>query len=143
MVPYAYHKSYQKLIDLKSFASENSSLLVIPKIAFTKPFFPNDQNKNNLANGIMTLESNNHLLLASHSGNGLHSYFKKLEELKVGDEFLIKENHQEKKYQIIAMNYKEKDGKLSYQSQLDNLVILLTCSKKNSNKQVYFIGKKV
>ncbi len=141
--PYAYHKSYQKIIEIKAFAGENISLLVIPRIAFTKPFFPNDNEKNNLTTGIMSIKNNNHLLLASHSGEGIHSYFKKLEELKIGDEFFIKENNQERKYQIIAVNYKDKDGKLSYQSKEDNLVILITCSKKVLNKQVYFVGKKV
>ncbi len=143
IVPYAYHKSYQKIIEMNAFMGDNISLLVIPKLAFTKPFFLDDNEKNNLNTGIMSIESNNHLLLASHSGNGIHSYFKKLEELNIGDEFFIKENNQEKKYQIISINYKDKDGKLSYQSKEDNLVILITCSKKVLDKQVYFVGKKV
>ena len=91
----------------------------------------------------MSIKNNNHLLLASHSGDGIHSYFKKLEELKIGDEFFIRKNNQERKYQIIDINYKDKDGKLSYYSKEDDLVILITCSKKVINKQVYFVGKKV
>ena len=141
--PYAYHKSYQKIIEIKAFAGENLSLLVIPRIAFTKPFFPNNNEKNNLITGIMSIKNDNHLLLASHSGNGIHSYFKKLEELKIRDEFYIKENNREKKYQIISIDYKDKDGKLSYYSKEKDLVILITCSKKVLNKQVYFVGKKV
>ena len=143
--PYAYRKSIQILNDFKSLIGNN--ILVIPKIAFSKAYFPYDSPKNNLNYGIMVIKSLNGGpdILASHSGNGLHSYFKKLEELKVGDEFLIKENHQEKKYQIIAMNYKEykdKDGRLNLQIKEKNLLILLTCSKKEKDKQIYYIGQK-
>ena len=91
----------------------------------------------------MSIKNNNHLLLASHSGESFHSYFKKLEELNIGDDFYIKENNQEQKYLIVDVKYKDKDGKLFYQSSENNLVILITCSKKIKDKQVYFVGKKL
>ena len=141
--PYAYHLAFQKLNEIKDFNEVNKSILVIPKIAFTKPFFPDNLDRNNLDNGIMSIKNNNHLLLASHSGESFHSYFKKLEELNIGDDFYIKENNLEQKYLIVDVKYKDKDGKLFYQSSENNLVILITCSKKIKDKQVYFVGKKL
>ena len=124
--------------------SIGNNVLVIPKITFVKAYFPNDMENNNLETGIMSIYPINDgpLLLASHSGNGLHSYFRRLEELEVNDEFYLREDNLEKKYQIIEKEYKDKDGKLNVKSD-NNIVILLTCSKKIKDKQVYFIGQKV
>ena len=140
--PYAYRKSIQSLNDFKSLIGNN--ILVIPKIAFSKAYFPYDSSKNNLNYGIMMIKSLNGGpdILASHSGNGLHSYFKKLEELDIQDVFIIKENNLEKKYCIINKEYKDKDGKLNLQIKEKNLLILLTCSKKEKDKQIYYIGQK-
>ncbi len=83
------------------------------------------------------------IILASHSGDGFHSYFKKLEELQINDSFYLKEKNIEKKYIIIKKEYKDKDGKLQLKNSDKDLVILLTCSKINKDKQVYFIGQKI
>ena len=141
--PYAYHKALVKRNDFKSLLGQN--ILVIPKIAFTKAYFPNDEAKNNLTTGIISIKPLNDvpLLLASHSGDGLHSYFKDLEKLEINDEFYLKENNQEKKYQIIAKKYKEKNGILNLKSKNKDLVILLTCSKLKKDQQVYYIGQKI
>ena len=142
MLPYAYRLANQKRVLLQSFEGDYS-LLMIPKIAFTKPFFLTDIEKNNLDTGIMAMSDKDILLLASHSGNGIHSYFKNLEKLGVGDEFYIWNDNKDNKYQIIEKNYKAKDGKLFYKSNEKDLVIFITCSKIAKDKQVYFIGKRL
>lgn len=114
--------------------------LVIPKINLYQEFFPNNEPLNNLQTGIMTLfptKKADVYLLASHSGNGAHSYFNRLEQLNIGDTFQIIHD-KTLGYEIISKKYKIKDGKLAI-SSIDNIkIILLTCSKIKKDKQVYF-----
>ncbi len=120
-------------------------ILEIPKINLEKRFYPDDINLNDVDKGIEVIYPNNNhntLLLASHSGNSSIAYFNKLEELTINDEFYIKNGNTTNKYLIIKQDYKEKNGILSLSNLYEGSVILLTCSHKYPDKQVYYIGKK-
>ncbi len=138
----AYHLAKNDLLHAYSF---NSNVLMIPKISFKEPFYDTMDPYNDLNYGIMVLDRKDDapLVLASHSGDGIHSYFKHLEKLSINDEFFILSAGFSNRYVIKDIFYKEKDGILSLSNVSSSDVILLTCSKKVSNKQVYFIGKKV
>lgn len=138
----AFKEVEKKVVQTLELTQVNSYVLEIPKISLKKPFYPNDEKKNTLNYGIET-KINHSMLLLSHSGNGAFSYFNRLEELTIEDEFFIYHAGKCYRYLITEQHYKEKDGTLKRQVQPEDTVLLLTCSKKYKEKQVYFVGTKM
>lgn len=126
--------------------SESSFVLSIPKLKLEEEFFPTDQEKNNLDYGIQTIYPTDkkkdfeNFLLASHSGNGKHSYFNQLELLEIKDVIVIKHYGLEKQYFVQEIGYKEKDGVLNLANGYDHFIILITCSHIRKDMQVYYIA---
>lgn len=121
-------------------------ILNIPKInLYEKVYEYNDKN-NDVNKGIFLAKDydfnsfNGSLVLASHSGNSSISYFKNLDLLKKDDIVNIIINNKTIYYKITDIYKIKKNGKFKYFNE-DKAIYLITCDKKNNNKQIVFKGK--
>lgn len=137
-----FQKVKRQVEELWELNQVDSYVLEIPKISLKKPFYLEDQEKNNLNYGIEVRKNSHSMLLMSHSGTGTFSYFHRLEELSIHDEFFILHLGMCSRYQIMEQHYKEKDGKLRIHNPMDDTVLLLTCSQIFEENQVYYVGVK-
>ncbi len=128
------HIDYQK---------EYVGILEIPKIKLKRGFYNFDNKHNNvnenvtlINNSTMPDQDNSLLVLASHSGNSLISYFNKLDELELNDELDIYYLNQKYIYKIINIYEVDKNGKIEISKTNEKQLILTTCSKKDKKKQL-------
>lgn len=134
-----------KIKDLNGFKIINNdyiAILEIPKINLKKGLYAKDNKYNDVKYGIQILDKSNEnlVILASHSGNSLISYFKNLAKLKVDDKVIIKYQEKDYIYQVRYFYEIEKNGKLEILD--DNIykkIILITCN--NQSKQIVYVGE--
>ncbi len=118
-------------------------IIEIPKINLKRGFYDIQSKKNNVNNNVTILEhstlpniKNNILVLASHSGNGIKSYFKNIDTLQINDQILLYYQNNLYVYLISDIYKIEKNGILNI-SYIDNSqLILTTCDKNDKNKQL-------
>ncbi len=129
---------------IETFKKENYlGILEIPKIKLKRGFYNIESKNNNVNKNIQVLKKsqlpyieNNILVLASHSGNGIYSYFNKIDNLNISDLLYI--YYLDKKY-IYEINdiYKiEKNGNLEISYTNNSQLILTTCDKLDKTKQL-------
>lgn len=126
---YEYSDSYN--------TSECKSILIIPKIDLYKCMNINDVNKD-----IAILYDDKTTVLAAHSGTGSKAIFKDLYKLQLNDEVIFYHNGLKNIYYVVNIDKKLKKDNLSFEN-IDNRLIMITCSYTNKNEQIiYYLTKK-
>ena len=158
MIIYVYADYKENTVLIKKYFDTNSlanksietskeenylGILEIPKIKLKRGFYNIESKNNNVNKNIQVLKKsqlpsieNNILALASHSGNGIYSYFNKINNLNISDLLYI--YYLDKKY-IYEINdiYKiEKNGNLEISYTNNSQLILTTCDKLDKTKQL-------
>ncbi len=121
-------------------------ILQIPKIKVEQPIYFKNDSRNQVDLNVMLLEEtfslgkeHYYMVLASHSGNGIHAYFRNLDQLQVGDSifFYFEETRQE--YQLFKREEVIKQGYVYLEKYAFSYLALITCSKVDDTLQeVYY-----
>ncbi|MBR5662733.1 MAG: sortase [Bacilli bacterium] len=120
--------------------------LEIPKIYLSVKGFKYNDNNNDVDKGIFLAKdysfnkSSGSLVIASHSGNSIISYFKHLDLLRINDDIIINTEKDIFYYKVIDIYKIKKNGKFKYIND-NNLIYLITCDKNNNKKQIVIKGK--
>lgn len=110
----------------------DSNYLAIPKIGFYYRFYDLDSKYNSLSYGLL-IYYQDPVVILGHSGSGSLALFNDLDTLEVNDKIIY--NNQ--KYQVTKKYLKFKSKPLTLESDL----ILVTCSKKYSDRQIVITAK--
>lgn len=124
------------------------AVLEIPKINLKRGLVDKSSKYNNVDINIYTIEesifpseqSNSHVVLASHSGSGYHSYFRKLNNLEMEDQVYLYYENIKYIYEITDRYEVEKTGTVSLRQTTGSDITLITCIS-GTNKQVVFVAK--
>ncbi len=121
---------------------KNNYLLIleIPKIKLKKGIYPINSKDNDISKSIIILKEsnidNNTILLASHSGTNNNAYFNNIKKLIKKDIIYIYMNNKKYTYEVTDIYYIEKNGYLEINYNLENKLILITCSTIDNKKQL-------
>ena len=136
---------YTQAIEKKEIINDDDfiGILEIPLINLKQGFYDINSKNNNVSKGITILKNSKMpniekgiLVLASHSGNGIHSYFNKINNLNVNDLLFIYYHDYKYIYEINDIFKTTKNGKLSITYTDKNQLILTTCDKVDKTKQL-------
>lgn len=124
------------------------AILEIPKINLKRGLVSKTSKANNVNRNIYTLQEStfpdekekSHVMLASHSGSGYYSYFRKLNQLNLKDKVFLYYKDIKYVYEIVNRYEIEKTGTASLKLTNDSDITLITCIS-GTNKQVIFLGK--
>ena len=124
------------------------AVLEIPKISLKRGLVDKNSKYNDVDINIYTLkesifpneQTNSHVILASHSGSGYHSYFRKLNNLEIEDKVYLYYENIKYIYEITDRYEVEKTGTVSLRQTTGSDITLITCIS-GTNKQVVFVGK--
>ena len=124
------------------------AVLEIPKISLKRGLVDKNSKYNDVDINIYTLkesifpneQTNSHVILASHSGSGYHSYFRKLNNLEMEDKVYLYYENIKYIYEITDRYEVEKTGTVSLRQTTGSDITLITCVS-GTNKQVVFVGK--
>lgn len=125
-----------------------SMILEIPKINIKKGLYDIKSRYNSVNYNIQILKEsdmpdvkNGNLILAGHNGNSSISYFRMLDKLNKDDLVYIYYNGIKYTYKIDAFYETEKDGTITiHKDKLKNAIVLITCKKNTTDKQLVYIG---
>lgn len=139
---------YEVVMNEKIENNDYYALLEIDAIDLRREIYEVDSKYNQVNQNILlheasvmpTDEGNSHVILAAHSGNGAHAYFKDLYLLKISD--TIKFYYQGKiwYYEIVDIEYQEKTGILYLREDFEQMITLITCTKGNRDAQTIYYG---
>lgn len=122
------------------------AVLKIPEIDLEKGLASKDSYWNNVNRNIQILSEsdmpdveNGNVILASHSGNGKISYFRKLNKLQNDDIVSIFYNGKEYKYKMVNSYEIEKNGYAHIVRNKEKSTLTLITCKHNTNKQIVVI----
>ena len=117
--------------------------VIIPKLGLDEVLYNPKSSENTVERNVMILEgsvfpsSNNSIIfLAAHSGEGKIAYFNDLDKLLVKDILIFQYNNYNYYYEIDKIFEEEKDGDIELNKTSNNQLVLTTCSKTNSKKQL-------
>lgn len=123
-------------------------ILVIPKINLKKGIYEKDDSRNDISKNIMIHNKsdypdieNGNVILIAHSGSGYLAFFKDLD--KLDNDSLIELYYKHTKYIYKLDNHYDIDKTGIASITRDNnkkTITLITCSNKDKNKQVIYIG---
>ncbi len=123
-------------------------ILEIPKINVQKGFYNINDNKNNVNKNIQILKNstmpntdNSLLVIAGHSGSGIHSYFTNLDKLAINDEIIIYYQNYKYIYEVIKYENIIKNGILEIPKSEEKRLILTTCNEQDKNLQLVITAK--
>ena len=124
------------------------AVLEIPKINLKRGLVDKTSKYNDVDINIYTLkesvfpneQANSHVILASHSGSGYHSYFRKLNNLEMKDKVYLYYENIKYIYEITDRYEVEKNGTVSLRQTTGSDITLITCIS-GTNKQVVFVGE--
>ena len=117
------------------------AIIEIPKIKLQKELNEITDKKNDVNKNILVHKNSkfpDNIILASHSGNNKHAYFKNLYKLKINDHIKIYYDNKIYEYTIQKIEEQNKTGKLYLENQLNERLILITCSQNNKNQVIYY-----
>lgn len=136
----------------KSFSTVDESVgrIIIDKIDLDRKFYPFDSNLNDVNKNVAIISPSDMpdviggtLILAAHSGNVNTAYFKRLNELIIGDIVVI--YYYDSKYIYKISSYYEENRNSSIvikREKLKNVLVLTTC-KIGTKKQLVYIANLV
>ena len=124
------------------------AVLEIPKIDLRRGLVDKTSKYNDVDINIYTLkestfpneQTNSPVILASHSGSGYHSYFRKLNNLEMKDKVYLYYENIKYIYEITDRYEAEKNGTISLKQTTGSDITLITCIN-GTNKQVVFVGE--
>lgn len=123
-------------------------VLEIPKIKLKKELVEIESEDNHVDKNIYLHPSSSlpgnitsNIILASHSGYGMHAYFQNLYKLKLQDEVIIYYLDNIYTYVILEKEVQEKNGFLSLKKEYKDMITLITCTKNNDFTQDIYYGK--
>lgn len=126
---------------------ENSDIFLvlnIPKINLKKEVYKYDSINNDVNKGLYLATDNSFLngsiVIASHSGNSVISYFDNLDKLGLDDEVFIYKYGYVYTYIVTDRYLINKNGKFKYINN-DDVLYLITCDKNSHTKQLVIEGK--
>ena len=117
--------------------------ITIPKIHLSEYIYPVESEENTIERHVTILkesippnQGNSIFILAAHSGTGPLAYFEELDQIQIEDEITL--NYQGLNYMYIVKEIWEekKNGMIHLKKELENQLILTTCSPKKKNKQL-------
>lgn len=136
-------------IDVKNNNNDNIlATLTIDKINLHENIYDINDKRNNVEEHVTILnnsELNNEslIILAAHSGNGKLAYFNRLNELKENDKVRLSINNKELVYKVKKIEEQDKTGKIEIIKSSEEQLILTTCSKNDSSKQLVIYNQKI
>ena len=124
-------------------------VLEIPVINLKNGFFDKESSLNTISKNIEILEEsdmpddeNGNVILAAHSGTGRYAFFKNLFKLNINDKAYIYYKGLKYEYEIVKMDYQQKDGTITISTlEQDSYLILTTCDQKDKTKQIVIAAK--
>lgn len=134
-----YKIKYNKVIYQKQ---EEHLMLNIPKISLLKELPNISDSLNNVDKNIYVHPTSNFpekLILAAHSGFGIHTYFSNLNQLNANDKIIIYNDNNIYNYEIKDIEYQLKTGELYLNKNYQ--LILITCTKNNPQTQTIYYAK--
>mgnify|MGYP001625741112 FL=1 len=85
---------------------------------------------------------NGNLVLAAHSGTGRYAFFRNLYKLKINDNAYIYYQGLKYEYEIVKIEYQDKDGTITISKlEQESYLILTTCDQKDKTKQIVITAK--
>ena len=132
-------------IEVKNNNNDNIlATLTIDKINLHENIYDINDKRNNVEEHVTILNNsklNNEslIILAAHSGNGKLAYFNRLDELKVR----LSINNKELVYKVKKIEEQDKTGKIEIIKSSEEQLILTTCSKNDSSKQLVIYNQKI
>lgn len=141
-------KEYQEEKILVNKINKNQNyyaIIDIPKIGFKKELYKINDPRNNVNKNILVHKNSifpSNIILASHSGNSSHAYFKNLFKLKIKDKVKIYYENKIYEYEINEIEEQNKTGKLYLKEDLNERLILITCHKNNKTQVIYYSNLK-
>ncbi len=122
-------------------------ILEIPKINLKRGFLSLNSKYNNVNYNITVIngstfpdQSNNNLILASHSGNCSVCYFNKLYKVELGDVAYVYYNNIKYEYKVVDIYEVIKDGTVEiHRDGNKNVLTLITCTRYSNTKQTVYI----
>ena len=138
------NKEEKLLVQKITNKEEYYAILEIPKINLKKEIYRIDDKRNNVEKNILVHENSifpKNIILASHSGNKGNAYFKDLYKLKLKDDITIYYQNKVYKYIIEEIEEQNKTGNLYLKEDLNERIILITCTKNNNKTQMIYYGK--
>ncbi len=140
--------SVEENIDHSSSQYETfAGVLNIPKINFSKGFYPKGSELNNVKFNLKILdvssypdEKRGNVIIIGHSGNYSNSYFGNLYQLALDDVASIQYQGKTYSYKIVNIYNQEKDGTVTiYRDVTKNCLTLVTCTKDSETQQTVYI----
>lgn len=117
--------------------------LIIEKINLNKPLYEINSKKNNIEENITILKgsiepnkNNSIFFLAAHSGPGEIAFFNNLDKLNINDIITLKYKNIKYYYSVKDIWETNKDGNIEVNKDINNQLILTTCSKNDNTKQL-------
>ena len=124
-----------------------AGVLEIPKIGFSKGFYPKGSELNDVKFNLKILdvssypdEEKGNVIIIGHSGDYSNSYFGNLYQLEVNDTASIDYKGKKYNYKIVNIYNENKDGTVTiYRDETKNCLTLITCTKDDDTKQTVYI----
>lgn len=144
---YKNQKSVEAFIENKDIEIQEEkynykAVLEIPSINLKRGILGIDSTYNDAKYNIeLVKEDDNLIVLASHNGNNLNSYFGKLKDMLLGDEINYYTSGRLEKY-VYSSSYEiQKDGYADiYRREDKKTIILITCKDNTDDTQIVFVG---
>ena len=115
---------------------EYFGLLKIAKIKLESVLYLKGDSKNNVNKNIYVVSNNmNFIVLAAHSGDSEIAYFKNLNKLNIGDILDFINKNQKRTYELFYKTKIMKTGTAKLRKYDYPVIVLITCSKTEKNKQ--------
>ena len=122
------------------------AILKIPKIKLERGLVDPSSYLNNVKYNLqwidgssMPYQVNGNVIIAGHSGSARVSYFRKLDQLVIGDSVSIDYKNQTYNYKVIDIYDIEKTGKAEIIKNKNTTTLTLITCRHNTNKQIVII----
>ena len=132
-----------------SISEKYLGVLEIPTINLKKGFFEKNSSLNTISKNVEILEEsdmpnikNGNLVLAAHSGTGRYAFFRNLYKLKINDNAYIYYQGLKYEYEIVKIEYQDKDGTITISKlEQESYLILTTCDQKDKTEHIVITAK--
>ena len=123
--------------------------LEIPKINFSKGFYPKESKYNDVDKNLLLVKEASYpnvergnLIIAGHSGDAWNSFFNDLYKLSVGDKAIVKFQGKTYTYKFVNIYKVPKVGTISiYRNSRKTTMTLVTCTNFDNKTQTIYIGE--
>ena len=123
--------------------------LEIPKINFSKGFYPKESKYNDVDKNLLLVKEASYpnvergnLIIAGHSGDAWNSFFNDLYKLSVGDKAIVKFQGKTYTYKFVNIYKAPKVGTISiYRNSRKTTMTLVTCTNFDNKTQTIYIGE--